>query len=230
MHAGRAGPGRRRGEGLDQPAAVAGPLKLRQQVDVQVSRVFGQARPEQSLRPVVQGEHLIVGGDRGLRRDRVAAGQPRDPPLAIGAGERGRVRGPEHVADRLAPVVQDEGELGFEEDVGTGEQVRHQVIAAVLAPGVPAAVRGPHADGVDRGQVRFAIGADDRGRVLGLPGALGAWASGRHDSMMSPHPAPLSRLSSCPGQAPAVREKTTRSALIRGHGRASCVPALVALR
>jgi hypothetical protein len=197
MHAGRAGPGRRRGEGLEQPAAVAGPLELRQQVDVQVGRVVEQARPEQALRPVVQGEHLILGGDRGLRRDRVAAGQPRDPPLAIGASERGRVRGPEHIAGRLAPVVQDEGELRFHEDVGTGEQVRHQVIAAVLAPGVPAAVRGPHADGVDRGQVPFVIAADDRGHVVSLPGVLGvlgvvrARASGRHDSMMpSPHPAP----------------------------------------
>jgi hypothetical protein len=129
MHTGRAGPGRRRGEGLDQPAAVTGALEFGQQVDVQVGRVFGQARPEQALGPVVQGEHLIFGGDRGPRRDRVAAGQPRDPPLAIGAGERGRVRGPEHIADRLAPVVQDEGELRFHEDVGTGEQVRHQVIA-----------------------------------------------------------------------------------------------------
>jgi hypothetical protein len=149
-----------------------------------MGRVFSQARPEQALRPVVQGEHLIFRGDRGLRRDRVAVGQTRDPPLAISAGEPGRVRGPEHIADRMAPVVQDESELRFEEDVRTGEQVRHQVIAGVHAPGVPAAVRGLHADGVDRGQVPFLIGANDRRRMVSRPGLLGASAHGPHDSMM----------------------------------------------
>jgi hypothetical protein len=38
------------------------------------------------------------------------------------------------------PVVEHEGEIRLQEHVGTGEQVGHQIVAAVLAPGVLAAV------------------------------------------------------------------------------------------
>src|ERR1017187_3396346 len=110
----------------------------------------------------MQRQHLIAGTDRRLSRDRIAASQARDPPLAVSAGEGGRVRGPEHVAGRPppSPVVQDEGQLGGQEQVGTGEQVGHQVIGEVLTPGVRACVRGAHADVVDGGEILFAVGAD----------------------------------------------------------------------
>ena len=162
VHPRSAGPGGRGEEGLRQPAAVARPLYRWQQVDVQVSRVLAQARPQQPFWPVMQRQHLIVGTDRRGSRDQIAAGQARDPPLAVSAGEGGRVRRPEHVAGRPSPVVQDEGQFGGQEEVRAREQVSHQVIAAIPAPGVPAGGRGAHADVVDDGEIFFAVRADPR--------------------------------------------------------------------
>ncbi len=147
-------------ESRHQPAAVASALEVRQQVNVQVSRVFRQPRPQQALRPVVQGEHLLVGSDRRTRRDRVAAGQAGNPPVPVGARERGRVRSPDDVADGPMPVVEHEGEVGLQENVRPGKQIGHQVVAIVFASCVPAAVGRPHADVVKRAAVAFVIATD----------------------------------------------------------------------
>src|SRR6266851_3968914 len=79
MYAGSTGVRRGVEEGLHELAAVAGALEGREQVDVQVGQVIVQDRQQPSLRPVVQGDHLLINSHWGHWRDRVAICQAVNP-------------------------------------------------------------------------------------------------------------------------------------------------------
>jgi uncharacterized protein YdeI (YjbR/CyaY-like superfamily) len=84
----------------------------------------------------------------------------REPLIPVAAYKTLGVRRTEHIPDRPPAVVDDEGQLGLEVHVGTGKNVREQIVVRVLPGRVATGVAGTNTDFVDGVEVAGLVRAD----------------------------------------------------------------------